>query len=91
MKVSDDILFFHLHTFHITHKEDCDCECCLDAPVVSVVEERREHHPKLKQTNLTIACNVTADPGPDVNWARGRTVLSKYDNKVGMLYLSRSL
>ena len=56
--------------------------------MVSVVEERREHHPKLKQTNLTIACNVTADPGPDVNWARGRTVLSKYDNKVGMLYLS---
>ena len=46
-------------------------------------EARREHHPRLQQTNLTIACNVTADPAPDVNWARGRTVLSKYDSKVG--------
>ena len=50
---------------------------------MSVVEGRREHHPKLQQRNLTIACNVTADPAPDVNWARGRTVLSKYDSKVG--------
>ena len=57
--------------------------CCLDAPVVTVEEGRGEYHPKLKQTNLTIACNVTADPAPDVNWARGRTVLSKYDSKVG--------
>ena len=56
-----------------------------DAPVVSVLAGRREHHPKLKQTKLTIACNVTADPAPDVNWARGRTVLSKYDSKVGQL------
>ena len=53
--------------------------------MVSVLAERREYHPKLKQTKLTIACNVTADPAPDVNWARGRTVLSKYDSKVGQL------
>ena len=25
---------------------------------------------------------MTADPAPDVNWKRGRTVLSKYDSKV---------
>lgn len=42
----------------------------------------RQYHPMLQQTNLTIDCNVTADPAPDVNWKRGRTVLSKYDSKV---------
>ena len=25
---------------------------------------------------------MLADPAPDVNWRRGRSVLSKYDNKV---------
>ena len=78
-----------MQTFHI-RKTNADCCCCLDAPVVSVLEGRREHHPKLQQRNLTIACNVTADPAPDVNWARGRTVLSKYDSKVGRREVTES-
>ena len=81
MKVSDDILFFLIQTFPV--RNPTDLFCCLDPPLVSVWEGEREHHPKLQQTNLTIACNVSADPAPDVNWARGRTVLSKYDSKVG--------
>ena len=29
-----------------------------------------------------ISCNVSADPSPDVNWQRGRVVLSTHDTKV---------
>ena len=31
---------------------------------------------------------MSADPAPDVNWRRGRSVLSKYDNKVELVETS---
>ena len=55
---------------------------CPDAPEVEVLASRREYHPKLKQRLLSVGCNVTADPSPDVNWMRGRLVLSTHDTKV---------
>ena len=53
-----------------------------DPPEVEVAEAMREYHPKLKQRHLSVSCNVTADPSPDVNWQRGRLVLSTHDTKV---------
>jgi len=50
-------------------------------PQVKVSEEKRVYHPKLKQDHLMISCNVSADPSPDVNWQRGRVVLSTHDTK----------
>jgi len=50
-------------------------------PEVTVNLERRQYHPKLKQQHLSISCNVSADPSPDVNWQRGRLVISTHDNK----------
>ena len=47
-----------------------------------MLESRREYHPKLKQSQLSVGCNVSADPSPDVNWMRGRLVLSTHDTKV---------
>ena len=32
---------------------------------------RRHHHPRLQQPRLVVACNVSADPPPDVNWQKG--------------------
>ena len=55
---------------------------CPDPPEVEVLDSRREYHPKLKQSQLSVGCNVTADPSPDVNWMRGRLVLSTHDTKV---------
>jgi len=50
-------------------------------PEIEVVSHKRHYHPKLKQQYLSISCNVSADPAPDVNWQRGRTVLSHHDHK----------
>ena len=55
---------------------------CPDPPEVEVLDSRREYHPKLKQSQLSVGCNVTADPSPDVNWMRGRLVLSTHAPKV---------
>ena len=40
----------------------------------------RTYYPGLGHT-LVLACNVTADPPPDLNWQRGRTVLSHHDHR----------
>ena len=61
---------------------DIDMMIILDHPQVKVSEEKRVYHPKLKQDHLIISCNVSADPSPDVNWQRGRVVLSTHDTKV---------
>ena len=60
-----------------------------DPPEVEVLESRQEYHPTLKQRQLSVGCNVTADPSPDVNWMRGRLVLSTHDTKVEVMMISR--
>jgi len=50
-------------------------------PEIHVEDHKRHYHPKLRQQYLSISCNVSADPAPDVNWQRGRTVLSHHDHK----------
>ena len=62
-----------------------------DPPEVEVLESRREYHPKLKQRQLSVGCNVSADPSPDVNWMRGRLVLSTHDTKVTMISISMGI
>ena len=54
-----------------------------------MLESRQEYHPTLKQRQLIVGCNVTADPSPDVNWMRGRLVLSTHDTKVRIMVISR--
>ena len=54
-----------------------------------MLESRQEYHPTLKQRQLSVGCNVTADPSPDVNWMRGRLVLSTHDTKVMIMVICR--
>lgn len=47
----------------------------------------RHHHPRLGQKTQELTCEVFADPHPDVNWYRGRSVLSghsPHENKYNM-------
>ena len=52
-----------------------------DKPHIQIDETKEYYHPRLKQRELRISCNVSADPSPDVNWQRGRTVLSHHDHQ----------
>ena len=65
-----------------------DITIFLDPPEILVDVNKRRHHPKLGQHHLSISCNVTADPAPDVNWQRGRHVLSTHDTKVSQVFPS---
>lgn len=50
-------------------------------PEIQVDAHKHYYHPKLEQKSLTISCNVSADPAPDVNWQRGRKVLTQHNHK----------
>ena len=52
-----------------------------DPPEIQVDAHKHYYHPKLEQKSLTISCNVSADPAPDVNWQRGRKVLTQHNHK----------
>ena len=73
-----------MHTFNKEKARDCEnfaggsCAALMltyvfiaDAPEVEVRAARRHHHPRLQQPRLVVACNVSADPPPDVNWQKG--------------------
>jgi len=52
-------------------------------PEITVARSKLQFHPKLGAKALTISCNVSADPSPDVNWLRRQGEVLSQQHKKG--------
>jgi len=59
-------------------------------PEISVAKSMLQFHPKLGEKQLTISCNVSADPSPDVNWRRRQGEVLSQQQKRGAKYKMHS-
>jgi len=59
-------------------------------PEISVAKDMLQFHPKLGEKMLTISCNVSADPSPDVNWRRRQGEKLSQQQKRGPKYKMHS-